>query len=343
MKKVNIFLIILGFLFVGIPFLVNTYNLLRLLSLLIGIIILSIGLIIYLPRKIIRTIFIPIFLIISICLLDFFLVNVTKFYPIIAVKHVSSPKVEVFNSLFYRVYSCNENLVVDNNYKKGYQCGNNDITKVNINKFLENPYETYDEYHDKFVHIEGKITMIVGSSGLSMSAYDDKISVNGHVTFDHEKKVVVDNLKIDAAGYYVYDFIEVIGPVSSIKKDNDAIEIHLTDAKLIPSSIYDDYELIVNEIDDQTITKTEEKYYYMGLQGIYYRYDENNIYDLPYLLLDKRESIDNLIKNTKAIEEEKYSYYILKDYTLVKCSKERIIFVNKNITDFDGVCNIKEN
>ena len=64
---------------------------------------------------------------------------------------------------------------------------------------------------------------------------------------------------------------------------------------------------------------------------------------MSYLLLDKRESIDNLIKNTKAIEEEKYSYYILKDYTLVKCSKERIIFVNKNITDFDGVCNIKEN
>ena len=343
MKKVNIFLIILGFLFILVPFLVNIYNLLRLLSLLIGIIILSIGLIIYLPRKVIRTFLIPIFLIIGVCLLDFFLVNIFNYYPIIAVKHKSSSKVSAFNSLFYRVYSCDGNLVVDNNYKKGYQCGNDDISKVNINKFLENPYETYDEYHGKFVHIEGKVTMIVGSTGLSMSAYEDKISVNGHVTFDHEKKVVVDNIKINPSDYYVYDFIEVIGLVSSIKKVDDAIEIHLTEAKIIPSPIYDSYELIVNEIDDQTITKTEEKYFYMGLQGIYYRYDENNIYELPYLLLDKRETIDNLIKNTKAIEEEKYSYYSLKDYTLVKCPKEKIIFVNKNITDFEDICSLNTN
>lgn len=343
MKKVNIFLIIIGFLLITVPFLINVYNLLRLLCLLIGIIVLSLGLIIHFPGKIIRIIIIPIFLIFSVCLFDFFVVNIFNTYPVIAFKHISSSKVITYNSLFYRVYSCNGTLTIDNNYRHNYLCDDKDLSIINVNKFLENPHESYKEYKNKFVHIEGKITMIVGDSGLSLASYDDKISLNGHVTFDHAKKIVVDNVKIDPSAYYVYDFIEVIGLVSSLKKVDDAIEIHLIDAKIIPSAIYNKYELIVNDIEDETITKTQEKYYYMGLQGIYYRYDENNIYELPYLLLDKRETIDNLVKNVTPIEEEKYRYYNLKDFTLVQCPKDNIVFVSNNIKDLSKACNINKN
>ena len=342
MKKVNILLIILGVIFLIVPYFINVYSLFRLLSILIGIIVLSLGLIIYLPEKVAKIIVIPLSLIVGAYLFDFFAVNLFNTYPIIAIKHKSSSKVETYNSLFYRVYSCDGVLTIDNNYTKEYLCSDGSVKKINVNKFLENPKESFKKSKNKFVHIEGKITTIVGTSSLTLSAYEDKIAVNGHVSFDGEKSVVIDSLNIDPTNYYVYDFIEVIGLVSSIKTVGDKTEIHLTNAKIIPSEIYDKYELVVNEIKDNTVTKTEEKYYYMGIQGIYYRYDENNIYELPYLLLDKRESIDNLVKNATLIEEEDYSYYDLNEYFLVKCKKDNIVFVNKNIKDLATACELNK-
>jgi hypothetical protein len=257
-----------------------------------------------------------------------------------AIKKVSSTKVKTYKSLFYRVYDCDGELNIDNGYKKSCPCDKNYLPTINVNKILENPKESFKTYKNKFVHIEGKITTIVGTSSLGLSAYEDRIDLNGHVSFDNEKSVVIDGLDIDPADYYVYDFIEVIGIVRSLKTSDEKTEIHITDAKIIPSSIYDKYELIVNEINDRSVTKAYDKFYYMGLQGIYYRYDENNIYELFYLLMDKRESIDNLVKSTEIVEEDGYSYYPLHDYTIVNCKKDNVVFVSKQINDLENACDI---
>ena len=342
MKKVNIILITIGLLFLTVPYFINVYSIFRLGVLLLGVIIFSLGLIINLPEKVAKIILVPLSLIIGIYLFDFFFVNLFNAYPIIAIKHVSSSKVQTYNSLFYRVYACDNNLIVDNGYKLKCPCDNNYLETINVNKLLENPKESFKTYKNKLIHIEGKITTIVGTSSLGLSAYEDKIALNGHVSFDNEKSVIIDGLEIDPADYYVYDFIEVIGIVTSIKTTSEKTEIHLSDAKIIPSSIYNNYELIVNEINDQTVTKAYDKFYYMGLQGIYYRYDENNIYELFYLLMDKRESIDNLVKSTELVEEDGYSYYPLKDYTIVKCKKDNIVLASKQITNLEHACEINE-
>lgn len=342
MKKVNIILLLLGLLLLLVPFFINVYTIIRLVSILIGIIVFSLGLIIYLPEKTLKIIFLPIILICLSYLLDFFVVNLFNSYPIWAVKYTSSENVQTYNSLFYRIYACNDKLTIDANYKENFLCNPNMIQKESVNKFLENPKESYKKTKNKFVHLEGKITTIVGASSITLSSYDEKTSLNGHVSFDTNKSVVIDNLDI-IDKYYIYDLVEVIGQVSQIKIAEDKIEIHLVDAILIPSSIYDDYELIVNEINDNNIVKKEEKYYYLGIEGIYYRYDENNIYELPYLLLDKRESIDNLIENAQKSEEENTTFYKLLDFTVVKCPKDNIIFVNKNIIDLENICDINKN
>ena len=50
----------------------------------------------------------------------------------------------------YRVYNCNNNLILDKKYQKSYACQNEDITLKNLNKFLE--YEVNQVYKENKNH-----------------------------------------------------------------------------------------------------------------------------------------------------------------------------------------------
>ncbi|MBE6155447.1 MAG: hypothetical protein E7164_01670 [Firmicutes bacterium] len=343
MKKENWILIIIGLVFIITPFLLNFYHFFRLMSLLIGIIITLLGLIIFKTNKAWKIIVYPIILITVIILGDFFLASVFKRVPVIAIEYRSSSFSSTYNSLFYRVYNCNEVLTFDANYEKNFVCNKESLELTAINKFLESPKENFEENHGKFVRLEGKINTIVGNSSLTLNAYADEKNLNGYVVFDEHKKVIIDGLKINPNDFHIYDYIEVIGLVKDYQEKDEKITIYLTDAKVFPSELYQNYEVVVNEDKTLTKNKIEDKLYYLGLKSIYYKYDENNIYELEYLMSDKRESVDNLLNGLAGtIINEKDELYTLEKYNIVKCENNDVVFVNQDINNFEMICD-KEN
>ena len=340
MKKTKIILTILGIVMILIPFVIVRYHILKLLLLLLGIIFLSTGLILGSNHKVVKIVFIPLILLCLCFFMDALNARYFKHIPIIAVQKKSSDKVCTYNSLFYRAFKCNKRIIFDFNYKKDYVCSNKDIKTESVNTFLANPEDTYKNKKNKFVHLEGKISSIVGESGVVLNEYEEKYEKNGYVVFNENKKVVIDDLKIDPTDFYVYDYIEVIGLVKSIVIGDEAKEIHLTDAKIIPSPIYDDYELIVKNNNSQDTVMADNNIYFKGIDTIQYKYDERDYYELSYLLTDKRETIENLTKDVKPDDEDDTLIYKLDEFTLVKCEDEKIIFVNKHINDFDNICKI---
>lgn len=345
MKKVKTILIIIGLFISIIPFFIVPYSLIKLISLLTGIIMISLGIIINKKHSIIKIMTIPIIFMIGFYFIDIGISNLFSKPPIIAIRYKSSKKVTSYNSMFYHVLICDDKYYFQNGINNKYLCENGDIKTVDINEYLENPKESYRYTKNKFIHLVGKINTIVGDSSLSLSPFDknEDNTLNGYVNFDTGRKVVLNGIKISQSEFYIYDIIEVIGYVSDYKETENSKEIFLSDAKIIKSKIYDKYELIVNEINTYNKTTANDNFYYIGLSGIYYKYDDDNIYLLDYLLIDKRESIDNLIKDVKEVilEDTEDKLYEKEKYNIILCENKKIIFANKNTPNIKNIC--KEN
>lgn len=343
MKKRNIILIILSILFLIIPFFINKYSVIRLISVIIGMIIFSLSF----SKLFKKYRYIEIVLLFG-CLLvltyysDYFVSKYLSRIPLYSIEKRSSSKMKTYNSLGYRIYNCNKKLIFDSKYQKKYPCGNNDIKVMEVNKLLSSGLDNYLKYDSKFVHIKGKISTIIGSSSLILNYYDiSDTTINGFVVFDENKKLIIDNLDIDPKDYYIYDNVEVIGIVYNYISNKDGFELHLKDAKVIKSDIYDDYELSVTNLNDKEYIKKTDNIYYLGIEGIYFKYDKDVIYELSYLLNDNRQTIDNLINGIEAINIDELSVkYELKDFNIIKCNKDKYIFANKNINT-KKICNIE--
>ncbi|NMA51204.1 MAG: hypothetical protein GX951_05115 [Mollicutes bacterium] len=342
MKKIKSILIILGLFLSIVPFFIVPYLVLKLISLLVGIIILSLGIIINMKHSLIRIILIPIILMLAFYFIDIGVSNLFKKPPIIAIKNKSSNKVVNYNGIFYYVVTCDKEYYFQKGTNYKYMCKNDDIKVTDINEYLENPEESYRYTKNKFIHLTGKINTIVGDSLLSLNAYnkDEDNTLNGYVNFDTGKKVVLSDIKISPNDFYIYDIIEVIGYVSNYKITEDSEEIILNNCKIIKSKIYDNYTLIVNEINTYNKVLANDKIYYAGLSGIYYKYTEDNIYSIDYLLTDKRETIESLIQNEEEalIPDTEDILYEKEKYNIILCKNENIIFANKKMPNIANIC-----
>ena len=338
-EKFDIKLVIFGLLFSVMPFFINRSSIFRIISLLIGICILTYAVLKKNTKNKLRLIISFLFIAICFGLFDMFLVFSFNRVPVVSYEIESSNKVASYNSFFYRLIKCDKKYYTDFGYKKSYMCSIDDIDLVSINEFLENPEESFKNYKNKYVHLSGKINTIVGTSSLILNAYTSEESLNGFVSFDEGRKLVLNNLEIDPKDYYIYDIVEVIGKVSFYTEKDTKKEIHLTDAKVIYSDIYDSYELVVNNIDEKKKVLAHGNIYYYGLQGIYYKYDDSNIYALDYLLSDKRENIDDLIKDAEVeIVNEEDKLYKLDKYSVLMCKNDDVVFLNKKIKKYEDIC-----
>lgn len=320
-----------------VPYFIHIFSICRLIALTLGLIVLMVGLCLNSKGLFYK---IPLYLLGLVVItlgLDFLNYKLFKASPIVAYRVKSSDKVSTYNSLFYRIFDCDGKYSIDD-YDGNYQCSTDAVEVIPINKFLENPSQSYKEYKNKFVKLEGKIGSITGASSLTLNAYTEAEEVkNGYVTFDLEKAVQVDELEINPADYFNYDFVDVIGRVSSYD-DGDTQIIYLDDAIVVDNHIYDNYELIVNNINTNDVTKAGD-IYYVGINSIFYKYREDILYELDYLLSDKRESIDNLIKDAEEeIVNDDDKLYELKDYKIILCKNKKTLFVNQRINNYDKIC-----
>lgn len=335
-KKRKIIFILIGLILTLAPFFINNYNIYRLLGVLIGLIFLEIGFIIDKADKAWRIVILPILFIITAYLLDFGVTHLFNTIPIFSQKLVSSKDVIVYNSLLYREYSCGDKIIIDNFYEKEYPCSSEVLEEMDVTGFLNNVLENYNNYKDKFVKINGKISKLNGTYNLEMQAYTlTDESINGYVLFSDNITLEVNfNSVKDLTKYKVYDNITVIGRIDElIKKGNNYI-VRMYDTVVLESDLYETFELSVVENkkcenDKTKYAETDEGIYYTScLSNIYIKYDEENVYDLSYALLDKKMLFSNLIKNAKEKEElNGNTLYDLDTFKILKCkdNKEFII------------------
>ncbi len=345
MKKRAIFLSILGLIFTIIPYFYNEYALWRLFCLGLGIMLLVISLLFTKKRKILLIIIAPIFLITLSYGCDLLLFYQFERIPIYTYEVKSSDDVSTLNSAFYRIYKCRNDLILDYGYEKKYACSENLLNTIGINEFLANPAETFNKYEGKFVKISGKISKIVGTEAIELSLYnqtDNKL--NSYVSFNLNSVLRVNTNK-DLSKYRIFDVIEVVGKVDSLKKENDATIINLIDTKLIDSSIYDDYSYEVVNSNDKTLVNfiKNEDYYFYGITSLNIIYDEDNIYELSYLFNDTRFTWEMLISNSPAeyIKDKSDTVakkYVLDKFNLLECNNGKKIVANKKLKLDNKVC-----
>ena len=344
MKKRHITILGIGISLCILPFLINIYSIFRIISLILGI-----GLIItslYLRRKR-NTFYMVLIALILLTLfygMDTLLFFTLKRVPVFSYEIKSSSKMRTFNSFFYRVFDCDGDMVLDYGYKKNYVCSTSLIESININSFMQDAEASFKKYHGKFVHIYGKISKITGNENVELASFTEgDNSLNGYVNFNLDNILVVNTYE-DLSKYRIYDYIDVFGLVDK-RLDGKII---LTDTLLVASNIYDDYsfEIILNNEKKLTNLVKEKDYYYLGITSVNIKYDQDNIYELSYLLLDDRINFDDLTRNKEyttfkddeeVVVAKKYS---LEKFDIIKCTNEKVIVANPKINVNNDVCEL---
>ena len=315
MKKRLIWLLGIGLTLMIVPFIINKYSIFRVISLVIGVILIEVCFCLKKKRNIFLVILIPVLL------------------------FTMSYGVDVLLA-----YDCNNNLNLDYGYRSSYVCNNELLDIISINKFLQDPKDSFNEYKNKFVRIHGKISRISGNESIELAAYTKSEEVlNGYVNFNLDYTL---NIKTtdDLSKYRIYDYIDVIGRVDLLK-DNT---ITLIDTKLISSDIYNDYSFEIvnnNELKLSNLIK-EKGYYYYGINSLNVKYDQDNIYELSYVLQDEKLTFDDLVDDmdfkiiSNKDEEEVAKVYNLEKFNVIECSNNKKIVANKNNKVNSDICEL---
>lgn len=345
MKKRLIVLLGLGLTLMIVPFLINIYSIFRIISLVLGIILITVSLCLKKKRNIFYIILVPLIMLVFSYGIDTLLFYTLKRVPVFSYAIKSSDKMRTYNSFFYRVFDCNGNLTLDYGYTKNYVCSNDCLDAININSFMQDAEESFKKYHHKFVHIYGKISKITGNENIELASFtqgDD--TLNGYVNFNLNNILIV-NTDENLSKYRIYDYVDVYGKVTSINYG----KITLTNTKLVASDIYDTYSFEIIASDDNKLTNLvkEKDYYYYGLNTINVKYDGDNIYELSYLLTDDRFKFDDLIqdkeyevfKNDEDVEIAKK--YKLEKFDLLECSNGKKIVANSKSKANQSICDLE--
>lgn len=339
-------LFIIGILLVIVAFLLSAYSAFRLVSLALGLFLIVLQIVLNNPRNIFLIISLPIVLGLACYGVDCLLFAKADRMPIFVYKVKSSDKVSVYNSFAYRIYDCDGKQELDYGYEMHYVCGNDDLEVIDVNEFLAQTLENYKEYRNKFVKIEGKISKIIGLDTIEMNAYtkaDDEL--NGYVSFDSAYTISA-LLNSDLTSYRIYDEVTIIGLVDTLEEEKGNYVVNLVDAIVIPNHVYDEYtyEIEANNSDEFVNLVEAQKMYLFGLKNIYVRYDEDLVYELSYLITDKRITLDNIIKDVLGddiLNEEEVvvgKWYALDKFNVVICDNEEVIFSNKNYRINSNIC-----
>lgn len=345
MKKRLIVLLGLGLTLMIVPFLINIYSIFRIISLVLGIILITVSLCLKKKRNIFYIILVPLIMLVFSYGIDTLLFYTLRRVPVFSYAIKSSDKMRTYNSFFYRVFDCNGNLTLDYGYTKNYVCSNDCLDAININSFMQDAEESFKKYHHKFVHIYGKISKITGNENIELASFtESNNTLNGYVNFNLNNILIV-NTDENLSKYRIYDYVDVYGKVTSI---NDG-KITLTNTKLVASDIYDTYSFEIIASDDNKLTNLvkEKDYYYYGLNTINVKYDGDNIYELSYLLTDDRFKFDDLIKgkeyevfkNEEDVEIAKK--YKLEKFDLLECSNGKKIVANSKSKANQSICDLE--
>jgi len=330
MKKEKLVLIIISLILIVVPYFFNIYSIYKLISVCLGITLLDIGFTIGKKRNIFLIIYLPILMLILTYGVDYLLTYTFNKSPIYVFENKINNNVSVYNSLFYRIYKCDNKIHFDNNYEDSFMCNTSLIEEIDINKLLNEPEISYKEHKNNFIKVTGKISKITGTNSVEMQEYTlvDGM-LNGYVKFNETSKLIINLNGIDVSNYKIYDYMTVVGLLSSYDKTNNVLT--LTYTKLEERELYNEYDIHVIESSkcENTLKEYIDNYYLDCLENIYLDYKIDK-YELSYALKDKKITIEDFLRNIKVEENENYKVYKHEKFNILSCSDTKNIIINKN-------------
>lgn len=343
--KLKLVLVTISLILIVIPFWVKEYQIVRLSLAIIGLLLLTFSLFLNKKKNIFKIAVVFISFFGELFLIDYLLVSFSGMPPILAIKRESSKDVINYNAIFYRTYNCQGNQTIDHFYSQVYAC-NVILDEISINTISSEVLNNYSKYNQKFFNIQGKISKIEGNNILELQGYETTDNnLNGHVLFHNHVTIQVDlGNRYDLSNYKIYDTINVIGKISFRKKTDSTTYIYLRDAILLETDLYKTYTLNFTSSktcsnDLKLISKTNEYNFYSNcLNDLFVNYDENNIYELSYVLTDHRMTLEKLIENAKVTEENDMTLYENEKYNVLKCSTNNVILGNKKLDLSSKLC-----
>ena len=346
MKKRSIILIILGVILLIVPFCLTEYSFIRIFLLALGIFLITLSLVFVKKRNIFLIVITPLILICLSYAIDTFIFYQFNRIPVFVYEIKSSSKMSTYNSFFYRIFDCNGNLNLDYGYLSDYVCSESDLETIDINTFLSEPDKTYDEYKNKFVKLNGKISKISGNTSIELSSFTTTDgALNGYVNFN-ANYVIRANVDEELSTYRIYDYITVIGRVDSETIEGNVTVINLEDTLLIPSDAYEEYSYeIVNSSEEELLSlESTQNYYLYGISSLTVKYSNSDIYELSYLITDSRFNLDTIIGNvsgTNMYDEEEIlqaKVYELEKFNVMVCENDKKIIANQNFDLSFNLC-----
>lgn len=340
----SLLLKILGIFLIFIPFLWNTYHLLRLVFVLLGILSFTIVFLLFQKRKGFNLLFFPFLFLIIAYTMDYGCVYFFNRVPIFALENKTDDTFSTYDSFLYRVYNCKENTTFDLLYKKSYVCDFS-LEPKDINSFLSSNNNNYRRYHSKFVTIKGKVSEVFGNDYIALQAYEQQSNhLVGGVTFKKNATLKIKNNQGNLrlyGKYEIYDNVLVTGRI--YKKENN--EIIMYDAKIELINNFDDFS--VNVIEEKNcknkrkkITKVGEyEYYSECLDEIFVKYDEDTIYDILLALETKKLTFEKWVEGIVPEENDTKELYKFNHYHLLKCKNTNTILIgNKKLKLNSNFC-----
>ena len=354
----SLIIILIGLLLIAIGFFVHLTNRYRLAFIIGGFIIQITGMVIYRKNKLLLIPILTFIFASSLIIIDYLLVANFEILPVLTIRNTISSNTKIYNGLFYRVWKCNisdKEMYVDKFYKSNFYCSSSELKNNDINEFLLHFEKKYKKYKNDFIKVEGKISAIQGLKSLEMKSYEfEADKLNGYVTFDDNVKLKFlfneDYEKLST--YSLYDNVKVIGRITKMEQEEDGTyTITLVDSKIVSTNLYEDFDIIVTqdykcETGNRIYYKTDEqKYYFNCLNEIELKYSEEDIYELNYLLQDKKIKLTDIYK--KANSQESYddggsTLYHFDEFNILKCNtlegNNDIIFGDTNLTKTAELC-----
>jgi len=352
-EKNNYLFLIISFILIIIIYLINSVNVIRPILWLIAI-----GLITYYLNKILKlnikkiTCTFLILLLISL-VLDAIIVSIFKRVPAYTYNIVSNDKVKVYYSPGLKVWQCESDskLSVYEFFESGYMCDASDIAEIDSNSFLNSVVSNYEEYHNQYVKIKGKISKKNGETTLEMKPYTETTSVE----FADNITLIIFFEDEDLTNYDVYDEITVIGLIKNLEESDGKYTVYMTESKIVGETDLTSFTISANQTnncnDNLLSLVTNENYnlYSYCLDDIIVTFPEN-VYELSDALSGNKINIEDVYKDYLEVvsnEDDGSKLYRMETYNVIECNPEnsKDIYVGSLTMNFNNIkCNpISEN
>ncbi len=338
MKNKRIIILIVSLLLMIIPFFLNIFTIFKLISLIIGIILFDVYFIIGKKMNLFWIIYLPILLLVFTYSLDYMKTYILDVSPIYILENKINNKVSIYNSLFYRIYKCEDKYIFDNEYKMNFACDTKAIDNLDINTLLAVPNTTYKKYKHDFIKVTGKISKIVGKSKLEMQSYiQESKDINGYVKFNEGSKLIIYLNEEELQSYKIYDYITVVGLLDNFNKKDE--ELTLINPKVEKNDLYNNFtlEVIESKNCEHDLKEYTDKFYTLCLDNVYVNYEVDK-YELAYVLKDGKITMADLIKDASVKNENNYHLYELEKFNILSCQNDKNILMNKDLEGDYSLC-----